>query len=316
MRLTSMILILAAGCVHGRDHAEPRKSARVDRVILSVSSIERAEAFFSSMEFAVDDRPSPGEPSFETLGLRARTATMRLGDERIELMETRPAGRPVPADSKSNDLWFEHIAIVVSDMDCAVAVLSGSGALPISNGPQTIPASNPSAGGIRAYYFRDPDGHALELIWFPPGRGREAWQRSQGRLFLGIDHTAIAVASTAASLRFYRDQLGLDVRGESLNFGIEQEQLSAVPGAKVRITGMSGATGLGVELLEYLEPGPGRIFPPRSAPNDLWHWEIVVAIDDAETIARELVGSKSERGGLLLDPSGHAVRLVDRGRAQ
>src|SRR5262249_2375012 len=139
------------------------------------------------------------------------------------------------------------------------------------NGPQTIPLSNPAAGGIRAFYFRDPDRHSLELIWYPEGKGRAIWRESEGRLFMGIDHTAIAVSDTEQSLRFYRDVLGFAVAGESLNFGTEQEQLSGVPGAKVRITGLIGRTGFGVEFLQYLEPGAGRPIPPDSEADDLWH---------------------------------------------
>ena len=70
-------------------------------------------------------------------------------------------------------------------------------------------ASNPNAGGIEAYYFRDPDGHALELVHFPPGKGDPRWQQPNDNLFLGIDHTAIGIENTAASLQFYRDLLGL-----------------------------------------------------------------------------------------------------------
>ena len=60
-----------------------------------------------------------------------------------------------------------------------------------------MPDWNPSAGGIRAFYFRDPDRHVLEVIWFPAGKGAPRWQRhAPTALFLGIDHTAIVVADT------------------------------------------------------------------------------------------------------------------------
>src|SRR5581483_7551623 len=55
-------------------------------------------------------------------GLRMRVVRMRLGDEFIELTEyLAPKGRPVPVDSRSNDRWFQHIAIITSDMDKAYA---------------------------------------------------------------------------------------------------------------------------------------------------------------------------------------------------
>lgn len=47
----------------------------------------------------------------------ARVVRMRLGDEYIELTQFPGTEiRRVPADSHSNDRWFQHIAIVVSDM--------------------------------------------------------------------------------------------------------------------------------------------------------------------------------------------------------
>jgi catechol 2,3-dioxygenase-like lactoylglutathione lyase family enzyme len=69
-------------------------------------------------------------------------------------------------------------------------------------------------------------------------------------MFLGIDHTAIVVGNTDASLSFYRDMLGLRVAGESENYGTEQEHLNNVFGAQLRITSLRAAAGPGIELLE------------------------------------------------------------------
>ena len=73
-------------------------------------------------------------------------------------------------------------------------------------------------------YFRDPDGHPLEVLWFPPDKGRAKWHAASDKLFLGIDHTAIVISNTDASLKFYRG-LGMQVAGESENYGPEQERL-------------------------------------------------------------------------------------------
>jgi choline dehydrogenase-like flavoprotein len=51
---------------------------------------------------------------------RTRVVRMKLGEEAIELTQYLASeGRPIPADWRSNDRWFQHIAIVVSDMDKA-----------------------------------------------------------------------------------------------------------------------------------------------------------------------------------------------------
>ena len=56
----------------------------------------------------------------QEFGARMRITRMKPGDEFIELTEyLAPQGRPIPVDSRSNDRWFQHVAIVVSDMDKA-----------------------------------------------------------------------------------------------------------------------------------------------------------------------------------------------------
>jgi catechol 2,3-dioxygenase-like lactoylglutathione lyase family enzyme len=212
------------------------------------------------------------------------------------------AGRPIPADSRSNDRWFQHLAIVVSDIDLAYAIVLREGAAPISTGPQELPAWNPKAGGIRAVYFRDPDGHPLELIQFPPGKGDPRWQ-DRDRLFLGIDHSAIAVRDTNASVAFYRDRLGLYIAGRSENLGVEQKRLSAVSGAHVRITTLRASSGPGVELLHYLTPTDGRPMPVDTTADDLWAEEIVL---------RAALAAHFEEW--LRDPDGHFTGLIARGK--
>ena len=75
-----------------------------------------------------------------------------------------------------------------------------------STGPQTLPDWNPNAGGIKAFYFKDPDGNHLEILQFPPDKGAARWHEPSDALFLGIDHTAIVVRDTAPSLAFYRER--------------------------------------------------------------------------------------------------------------
>jgi catechol 2,3-dioxygenase-like lactoylglutathione lyase family enzyme len=296
--------------------------ARVLSVGITVSDLDRLRPLFvDTLAFAPRGERTLCDAGFAALvalpGACARRLDLAAGEERIELTDFTVDGRPPPSGARSNDLHFQHIAIVVSDLDAAVARVAPL-TRPISDGPQTIPHTNPAAGGIRAYYFRDADGHSLELIWYPPGKGDPRWQ-ARDRLVLGVDHTAIAVADTARSITFYR-RLGLDVAGESLNEGVEQERLSGVPGARVRITGLRGAAGPGVELLEYLAPEGGMPAAPDAA-NDHTRWEIAVAV--APGALPRLAASLRAQGvpfispdvvaGALLvrDPDGHTVRLTE-----
>jgi catechol 2,3-dioxygenase-like lactoylglutathione lyase family enzyme len=192
----------------------------------------------------------------------------------------------------------------------------------VSSGPETLPAWNPQAGGIQAFYFRDPDGHVLEIIHFPAGKGDPRWQQAGVGLFLGIDHTAIAVSNTDASLAFYRNRLGMRVAGASENYGDEQEHLNNVFGARLRITSLRAAHGPGIEFLEYLAPRTGRKIPDDAHANDLAHWETLVGQDDVNTAwsyfsqnHHKLISSDVERigersGFLFADPDGHVLEAI------
>ncbi len=254
----------------------------VDAIGITVSDMDRAVDFYSKvLTFEkVSDTEVAGE-SYEHLegvfGLRMRVVRMRLGDEFIELTEyLAPKGRPIPVDSRSNDRWFQHIAIIVSDMDKAYAWLRQNKVEHASSGPQRLPDWNKNAAGISAFYFKDPDGHPVEVLQFPADKGADQWHRPSDKLFLGIDHTAIVVADTDASVKFYRDMLGMHVAGESENYGTEQEHLNNVFGARLRITALRGASGPGIELLEYLAPRDGRPFPSDEQANDVVHRQTVL----------------------------------------
>ncbi len=239
---------------------------------LTVSDLDRSVAFYQqALGFTKVSETVVSDRDLDTLtgvfGTRIRSARLQLGQEFVELEQyVAPKGEPIPVDSRSNDLWFQHFAVVVSDMDKAHAHVAGFGVPSISSAPQTIPASNQAAAGIKAYKFRDPDGHPLELLYFPPDKGRVRWQ-DKSRLFLGIDHSAIAVSSTERSTGFWRDLVGLKVAGGSLNTGMTQEQLDNAFGAVVRITGLRPQVddSPGLEFLQYLTPSGGRPTPARSA---------------------------------------------------
>jgi catechol 2,3-dioxygenase-like lactoylglutathione lyase family enzyme len=311
----------------------PLEATSVDAIGLTVSDLASALEFYTGvLPFVkVSDEELSGRP-FELLsgvfGARARVARLRLGTEHIELTEfLAPRGRPFPADVRPNDRVFQHIAIVVSNLDRAYQALRRHQVEHASTGPQRLPDWNPGAGGIGAFYFRDPDRHFLEIIAFPREKGEPRWQDASAGLFLGIDHTAIVVDDTERSLAFYRDTLGLEVAGESENYGIEQEHLNNVFGARLRITALRAQTGPGVELLEYLSPRDGRPAPVDLRANDVAHWQTTIVTSRLDPLLRlarahrvALVSpgpidttplpTGFRSGALTRDPDGHGIRLV------
>jgi len=307
----------------------------VDSVGMTVADADRSIDFYSRvLSFQkISDTELEGS-DYEHLegvfGLRMRVVSMRLGDESIELTEyLAPKGKPVAIDSHSNDRWFQHIAIITGDMDRAYAWLRQNRVQHVSSAPQTLPPYIKPAAGVRAFYFEDPDHHPLEILEFPSDKGNPKWHRSDGKLFLGIDHTAIAVANTSVSLAFYQDVLGFRVVGESENYGPEQEHLNNVFGARLRITSLRSMEGPGIELLEYLTPSAGRNMPADERANDLVHHQTRLVTDDIEAALRALEEKHYQMVSsgivslpkaeirfhfalIVRDPDGHPIELAKR----
>jgi catechol 2,3-dioxygenase-like lactoylglutathione lyase family enzyme len=297
-------LVTAATVVAARG---PRAfvAQRVLRISRVVADLRRAERFYgTALGFRTVAR-GPLDPgtlrALRVAHARSEQRIMRLGADEIALVQFRPAGAPASSERHSNDLGFQHLAIVVRDMPAAYARLVATrGWAPISvAGPERLPAAS---GGVQCFKFRDPDGHALELIWFPRGSGRAVWHRQTARrpLFLGIDHTALAVTTTKASLGFYRG-LGLEVAYRSRNRGPAQSRLDRVASARLSVVGLrtQSAQGPGVELLAY-EP-PGRAAPRGGATRLTTDWISLLGDPGAATAAAPRA---------LKDPDGHRLVLL------
>jgi len=334
------VILLACGNVLASAQAQSKSgSASSAQVIavgpiqMTVADMDRSVDFYSRvLTFEkTSDTEIAGENVehlFGVFGARVRVVRMKLEDESIELVQfIAPRGRAIPADSRSNDLWFQHIAIIVSDMDRAYQVLRENRVEHASTGPQRLPDWNKNAAGIKAFYFKDPDEHPVEILEFPEDKGAAKWHKPSGRLFLGIDHTAIAVSNTESSLKFYRDVLGMRVAGESENYGTEQEHLNNVFGARLRITALRAAAGPGIEFLEYLTPRDGRPIPADERANDVVHRETILIALDVEAAAQNFSANKTRfvSSGLVVnpiqqsgtrkafivrDPDGHAIEIA------
>lgn len=333
-----LIIGIAILIVSASGKAFPQSVQRIESVGFTVSDTDKAIDFYTRiLPFEkISDKEIWGE-DFEHLsgvfGARVRIVRLKLGDEILELTEyLNSNGRPIPIDSRSNDKWFQHVAIIVSDMDKAFEILRKNKVRFASTAPQTLPKTIPNAAGISAFYFKDFDNHVLEILQFPADKGAKKWHdlTNKGRIFLGIDHTAIVVGDSDESLKVYRDSLGLSVAGESMNFGTEQEHLNNVFGAKLHITGLrTKEDGIAVEFLEYLAPRDGKPFPKDTKSSDLWHWQTSFEANEVTPFLNVLTKNKFDfissgevnflgnnlgykKALLVRDTDGHAVRIVER----
>jgi len=305
----------------------------IDHVSITVADLQKSISFYKDVlsfkytgSYTIQNRDAKMLFSIDDSLLEVVVAQLSLGDQKIELMQFKSSkpGHKIPLDSKSNDQWFQHIAIVVADMDKAYEKLQDAKVEHVSTSPQTLPAYIKAAAGIKAFYFHDPDGHNLELIYFPKGKGNPKWQLLKG-LFLGIDHTAIAVNNTDNSLPFY-ETIGLKVAGHSENYGTEQEHLNQVFGARLWITGLKGKSGFGVEFLDYIAPPGGRPYPADASPADMVHWHTSIKVDHLDDLYTKLKQSNYKiisdgivsfsnqttgisRAVIVRDYDGHAILL-------
>ena len=263
---------------------------------------------------------------------------LHLGDEELELWEFQKKvdlknnsfqGEVIPVDSKSNDLWFQHICIVVKDIEEAFRK-GADKAEQISSKPQTLPEWNTGAANIKAVKFKDINGHSLELLNFPEDKGDMRWHGNQIDLFKGIDHTAIGVSDTEKSIEFYRGILNLDLVGQGINYGKEQDEMDGLENTKVLISTLRPNNhGMGIELLDYQLPNRER--RPRINPKatDLNEWRVILLVENLRDIYTRLKSSNSSKslgsivsipeniwGGVtacqIRDPDGHALLLIEK----
>jgi catechol 2,3-dioxygenase-like lactoylglutathione lyase family enzyme len=257
---------------------------------LTTAEPERLVRFYQGLGFAVGDRERIPDEEIALLGLApgGTRLPLRLGEQRVDLDSFDHPGRPYPARATSADLFFQHLALVTDDASAAWTLAAALGAIPIStDGPVRLPASS---GGVTAVKFRDPEGHPLELLQFPP----ESRSRWRGAGLIGIDHSAISVSDVDASRSFY-EALELSAHGPTLNRGPTQEALDGLPGVEVDV----------VPMMPRREPPHLELLGYRKS---LCH-----AADplEANDVAATRIVWAADRDALIRDPDGH-LHLLGR----
>lgn len=319
----------AAGAASGSTTGSA--ATRISGVSLTSADADALAAFYEALGFTRGGVELRGGPAFARLtslpGAEARVILLTLGRERLELVSFAEAGRPYPRERASNDPWFQHFAIVVASMEAAYARLRDcAGWTPITrSAPQRLPERS---GGVAAFKFRDPEGHPLELLEFPEDRLPPVWRarldeqrRGVPTPFLGIDHSAIVVASSSRSIEFYA-RLGFAHAGGSFNQGAEQAALDDLSQPEVEVTALApSAPPPHLELLCYRAPpvreaareasessAPERPLRLESSPlplasNDIAATRLLLEVDGV----RE---ADITAGTMVHDPDGHAWMLT------
>ena len=297
-------------------------------VSTTVGDLRRTETFYGDglgltrVGEAVIEDPAWARLMGVESAFTVRALRMRLGTQEIELVNFDPPGAPYPEPRAGNDRWFQHIAIVASDIDDAYERLESRSPTHIStHGPQLLPANT---GGVTAFKFRDPDGHPLELLYLPPDVGDAAWHSGKGSEPMGYDHSAIVVEDVERSIAFYTNLLGFRVSGRSLNTGIEQDRLDGLTNCVVDVVGLEPAEvpTPHLELLCYRRP-PGRTQTKDIDASEMASTRQVHRVDDLEGLVGRLRNAgvtfvstdivtlrTGDRAAAIRDPDGHIIVLM------
>jgi catechol 2,3-dioxygenase-like lactoylglutathione lyase family enzyme len=323
--LLVVALSAAAGLYLSPSRAASARAAAPARTVgglaITVRDVDRSVDFYSRallFEKVSDVQTSGADVArlFGVSGPRVRVVTMRLGAERLELVEDRGrVSRQAPAEAPRDERAVARIALAVNDIEQASLWLQRQH---VQGTPEASADARQNTTGVRALSFEDPDGHALEIVEYPAGQGDARWQRPTDRVFLGIDHAALVVGDTDESLRFYRDTLGLRVTARRESDAPEPS--SAGTTGRSRITTLRGGGGPAIELFESPAPRDARPASQRGSRQTL-----VVTTDAKLPVAGAGWSSaENERGKIVsiadatlgfrrgvtaLDPDGHRVQL-------
>ena len=131
---------------------------------------------------------------------------------------------------------------------------------------------------------------------------------------------------------FYRDVLGFEVGGVTLNTGTTQEVLDDLFNDTCLVTPMMPVSAPPhIEFLDYKTPPGGRSMPVDTKASDLWHWQTTLVTNDiqavtdrirkagAQFITPDVVAIPPEaqaqlgfkKAVMVRDPNGHAIRLIE-----
>jgi len=284
------------------------------RVSITVADLAGTAAFYrDQLGLKVGPEQTLGDSAWNSLlgldaGTTARAIDVTLGEHVLKLVAFDPPGHPYPTERASNDQWFEHVALVTGDITAVWQRLERRSPGVITKGdPVLLP---PNTGSVTAFKFRDPEGHPLELIFFPKGVGDPIWQQTSGTGILGYDHTAISVVDVDRSVAFYTNLLGFHVGGRSLNQGPEQDRLDGLTACQVDVVALQPANVATphVELLHYRTPR-GRTRAAEVKANDVASARQVHKVDDLDA----LVGRLEAEGIAFVSPG--VVTLKDGGKA-
>jgi lactoylglutathione lyase len=192
--------LLAALPLIGVAKAQRPPITGVSHIALWVRDLEKSRAFYEAYlgfeePFSLKNAAGDG----------IRVAWVKINDR--QTVELYPTGGQAPADG----INLRHIALETTDVSAMLAYLKTKGAKALGGGDLPDAPHRTTIGDL-VFTVQDPDGHGIEFVTY----GADGWimknkGRSLGatRISNQIGHCGVEARDMEASLRFYRDVLGL-----------------------------------------------------------------------------------------------------------
>ena len=234
-----------------------------------VSNFDRSLEFYRDvlgLEVTVSQPFSPNPAIMalgNTPGAQSRFTALRVPGSGIgvELIEYKDIDRR-PQSPRFHDPGAANLALQVRDLSAILPRLRKFGARIITDG------GTPAAIGNGLYLFvQDPDGFVVELAQGTPPADSKV--PASNNIYGG--QFELTVADSAASVKFYNELLGFDMRlGESFNDNQLMARTAGAPGASFRQSrSMIPGTSVPMTLIEFKNidrrPLTGRVQDPGTA---------------------------------------------------
>ncbi len=305
---------------------------RPNAIVHSVADLDRSLAFYRGVLGLELDAVAavPGGSSAEVRrlvnapGVTIRTATLRIPGTDLRLVLAQFAGgdstRVTP---RIQDPGVVKTALRVRDMDAVFALVQKHLAGVLTEGGSPIRPEGP-AGANRSVIVKDPDGYVVEFALqnVPP----LPETLSPTSMIIG-GWASLIVENLAASIEFYRDQLGFTFSSNGRPVSPLVLSLQGLPAATGTVSAASKPAGSAYNWFVYefkgveRAPLPARLQDPGTASVSFY-------VDDVRAVLHRLKASaiRVETSGgepvtigdttrvIVRDPSGILIELVEAKR--
>ncbi|MEI0490231.1 VOC family protein [Brachyspira pulli] len=109
-----------------------------------------------------------------------------------------------------------------------------------------------------------------------------------------IMHVGITVSNIENSIKFYRDILGLTLKGQALMEGKETDALFAMNNCKVKIAYLNGSDNIMSPPIELLEFVNNKTIKDKPQLNKISISEICFRVDNIEKVYKHLIDNNVE----------------------